>query len=151
MKVRHDRSPTYRYTRPSQGQLWRRLFPRFNSKKRKRLQRPKKGASDYTLGYNANLAIGGISPGTHHPGEGLSLQEQIHKIGRKICIKAITQAEHPRAPSPDSTSRWAPLALAAKLIALGGLPAPGRDNAVTKRAATSDPAYRRPTSIPSRV
>ncbi|RWW64464.1 hypothetical protein BHE74_00028293, partial [Ensete ventricosum] len=32
-----------------------------------------KGTPDYTLKGNANLAIGRISPGTHHPGEGLSL------------------------------------------------------------------------------
>ncbi|RWW90555.1 hypothetical protein BHE74_00000362 [Ensete ventricosum] len=70
-----------------------------------------RGTLDYTLGYNANLIIGGISPKTHHPGEDLSLQEQLHEIRRKIHTKVTTRTEHPCAPSLDSTSHQASLAL----------------------------------------
>ncbi|RRT78103.1 hypothetical protein B296_00026144 [Ensete ventricosum] len=42
---------------------------------------------NFTLRHNANLNVGGTSPETHHPGKCLSLQEQLHEIGRKTASK----------------------------------------------------------------
>ncbi|RRT36998.1 hypothetical protein B296_00042311 [Ensete ventricosum] len=61
-------------------------------------------APDFTLRNNANLIVGGTSPGTHHPGEGLILQEQLHKIRRKTRTEVTTRAEHPHASSSDYTA-----------------------------------------------
>ncbi|RWW04034.1 hypothetical protein GW17_00032767 [Ensete ventricosum] len=58
---------------------------------------------DFTLRHNANLIVGGTSPETHHPGKCLSLQEQLHEIGRKTRIKVTTRAKHPHASSSDYT------------------------------------------------
>ncbi|RRT83509.1 hypothetical protein B296_00003402 [Ensete ventricosum] len=73
--------------------------------KKEKAPTSERGTPDYTPMGNANLAIGGIFPGTHHPGKDLSLQEQLHRDGKKTCIKATTRTKHSNAPSPDSTSR----------------------------------------------
>ncbi|RZR77646.1 hypothetical protein BHM03_00002770 [Ensete ventricosum] len=59
--------------------------------------------SDFTLRHNANLIVGGTSPGTHHPCEGLSLQEQLQRDREEDLPKVATQAEHPHATSLDYT------------------------------------------------
>ncbi|RWV78721.1 hypothetical protein GW17_00060260, partial [Ensete ventricosum] len=74
--------------------------------KKEKASMSERGTPDYTPMGNANLAIGGIFPGTHHPGEDLSLQEQLHRDEKKTCMKATTRTKHSNtAPSPDSTSR----------------------------------------------
>ncbi|RRT82780.1 hypothetical protein B296_00000098 [Ensete ventricosum] len=47
--------------------------------------------SDFTLRNNSHLIVGGTSPGTHHPGEGLVLQEQFDEV-KRIRIKVTTRA-----------------------------------------------------------
>ncbi|RWW34146.1 hypothetical protein GW17_00001086 [Ensete ventricosum] len=76
--------------------------------KREKTSTSKREILDCTPRGNANLAIRGISLGTHHPGEDLSLQEQLHGVKKKTRIKATTRTKHSNTPSLDSTSRWAP-------------------------------------------
>ncbi|RZR70929.1 hypothetical protein BHM03_00002338 [Ensete ventricosum] len=67
---------------------------------------PKEETPDFTLQNNSNLIVGGTAPGTHHPGEGLVLQEQSNEV-RRTCIKVTTWgSDHP--PLGDATKRSEP-------------------------------------------
>ncbi|RWW27114.1 hypothetical protein BHE74_00036175 [Ensete ventricosum] len=54
--------------------------------------------SDFTVRTDTNLIVGGISPGTHHQGEGLVLQERFREVRRRTRIEVATRAElkHPQ-------------------------------------------------------
>ncbi|RRT70899.1 hypothetical protein B296_00006318 [Ensete ventricosum] len=67
---------------------------------------PKEETPDFTLQNNSNLIVGGTAPGTHHPGEGLVLQEQSSEV-RRTCIKVTTWGSD-QAPSSDATKRSKP-------------------------------------------
>ncbi|RWW71327.1 hypothetical protein BHE74_00020941 [Ensete ventricosum] len=75
------------------GAARERLFFYFNPKEE--ASASERETPNFTLRHNANLIVRGTSPGTYHLGEGLSLQEQLHEIGRKTRTKVRTRAAHP--------------------------------------------------------
>ncbi|RRT36726.1 hypothetical protein B296_00036251 [Ensete ventricosum] len=102
MRLKHDQSTTYMYKRGTPRTAQGGSFS--TSILKEEASTSERKTPDFTLRHNANLIVRGTSLGTHHPSEGLSLQEQLHKIGRKIRTEVTTRAEYPHALSSNYTT-----------------------------------------------
>ncbi|RWW75173.1 hypothetical protein BHE74_00016829 [Ensete ventricosum] len=103
--IENDRSTTYMYKRSTPGAAQGGLSLSLSIEiKREEAPVSEGEMSDFTLRNNANLIIGGTSPGTHHPGESLILKEQLHKIRRRTRTEVKTRVKHPHVSSSDYTA-----------------------------------------------